>query len=99
MKKLKILKAPHAILKQKARKVEEQEFGFELEELMNAMLDTMYESNGVGLAAPQIGDSRRILVSEPPSGDEPVSLCRVFSLPFLDIEGLPSSGRIQAESL
>lgn len=67
---LKVLKAPHPILKKKARPVEEAEFGFELEEFVNSMLDTMYAENGIGLAAPQVGDSRRILVAEPRFKDE-----------------------------
>ena len=67
---LKVLKAPNPILKKKARPVEEAEFGFELEEFVNSMLDTMYAENGIGLAAPQVGDLRRILVAEPRFGDE-----------------------------
>lgn len=67
---LKVLHAPHPILKQKARPVEEAEFGFELEEFVNSMLDTMYAENGIGLAAPQVGDLRRILVAEPRFKDE-----------------------------
>ncbi len=67
---LKVLKAPNPILKKKARPVEEAEFGWELEEFVNSMLDTMYAENGIGLAAPQVGDSRRILVAEPRFGDE-----------------------------
>lgn len=31
-------------------------------ELINDMIDTMYESNGVGLAAPQVGILKRIVV-------------------------------------
>ena len=67
---LKVLKAPNPILKKKARPVEEAEFGFELEEFVNSMLDTMHAENGIGLAAPQVGDSRRILVAEPRFKDE-----------------------------
>ena len=67
---LKVLHAPHPILKKKARLVEEEEFGFELEEFVNSMLDTMYAEGGIGLAAPQVGDSRRILVAEPRYKDE-----------------------------
>ncbi len=70
MKKLKVLHAPHPILKKRARLVEEEEFGFELEEFVNSMLDTMYAEGGIGLAAPQVGDSRRILVAEPRYKDE-----------------------------
>ena len=32
-------------------------------ELIEDMLDTMYEANGVGLAAPQIGVLKRISIS------------------------------------
>jgi len=67
---LKITRAPHPTLKKKARPVEEDEFGWELEEFVNSMLDTMYAENGIGLAAPQVGDSRRILVAEPRYKDE-----------------------------
>lgn len=34
----------------------------ELEALINNMFDTMYEANGVGLAAPQIGKSIRLFI-------------------------------------
>ena len=57
---LNILEAPHPILSQVAREVQEEEFGPELVELLNNMAITMYAAPGVGLAAPQIGDSRRI---------------------------------------
>ena len=80
MKKLKVLKAPHPILKKKARPVEEAEFGFGLEEFVNSMLDTMYDENGIGLAAPQVGDSRRILVAEPRFGDEDASDVPLFMM-------------------
>ena len=33
-----------------------------LQELIDDMLETMYEANGVGLAAPQVGVLRRIVV-------------------------------------
>ena len=33
-----------------------------LQELIDDMLDTMYEAQGVGLAAPQVGVLRRIVV-------------------------------------
>jgi len=77
---LKVLKAPHPILKKKAVAVEESEFGFKLEEFMNSMLDTMYDENGIGLAAPQVGDSRRILVAEPRFGDEDASDVPLFMM-------------------
>lgn len=45
------------------------EFSTSLERLVDDMLETMYEAPGVGLAAPQIGISRRIFVAD--IGDGP----------------------------
>lgn len=42
-------------------------------ELIEDMLDTMYESNGVGLAAPQVGILKRIVVIDV-TGDQPYVL-------------------------
>ena len=43
--------------------------------LVEDMLDTMYEANGVGLAAPQIGVLKRIVVIDvSEEGDEPLVL-------------------------
>ena len=39
-------------------------------ELIEDMLDTMYEANGVGLAAPQVGVLKRVVVIDV-TGDEP----------------------------
>lgn len=44
-----------------------------LAELIEDMLDTMYEANGVGLAAPQVGILKRIVVIDV-TGDEPYIL-------------------------
>ncbi len=48
------------ILKKTCREV--KEMTPRMKELVNDMLDTMYEANGVGLAAPQVGILRRIVV-------------------------------------
>lgn len=46
-----------------------------IEELVYDMLDTMYEANGVGLAAPQIGVLKRIAVIDvSPEGNQPIIL-------------------------
>ena len=62
---LPILEAPHPILEKKAREVKEEEFNEDLASLLENMAITMYAAPGVGLAAPQIGDPRRILVADP----------------------------------
>ncbi len=44
-------------------------------ELIEDMLDTMYDANGVGLAAPQVGVLKRIVVIDvSENGDEPMIL-------------------------
>ena len=50
---------PHPVLKKKAVKVEKVDDA--LRKLMDDMLETMYSAVGVGLAAPQIGQSVRVL--------------------------------------
>ena len=60
MKKLKIVKEPAKILHQISKEVVKVD-----EKLLNLIQDmahTMYESNGVGLAAPQIDKSIRVFV-------------------------------------
>jgi len=56
------------ILRKKAEPVEE--ITPELLELSNNMLETMYKANGVGLAAPQVGKSIRLVVIDLAKEDE-----------------------------
>ena len=44
-----------------------------LQELIDDMLETMYEANGVGLAAPQVGILKRIVVIDV-TGEDPIVL-------------------------
>jgi peptide deformylase len=57
-----IVSLPHPVLRQKARKV--SELTTELNNLIDDMIETMREAPGVGLAAPQVGVSRRVIVVE-----------------------------------
>ncbi|RPI84907.1 MAG: peptide deformylase [Chloroflexi bacterium] len=61
-----IVSLPQPVLRKKARKV--TEFGSELQELIDDMVETMREAPGVGLAAPQVNVSQRVIVVE--YGDE-----------------------------
>ncbi len=70
MPALPILEAPHALLAKKARPVRDDEFGDALSQLLQDMTDTMYLAPGVGLAAPQVGDSRQIIVIDPGNNDD-----------------------------
>jgi peptide deformylase len=57
---LPIMKYPEPVLSQVAREV--TEFNQELELMVKNMLYTMYHAPGIGLAAPQIGQSLRVFV-------------------------------------
>lgn len=67
---LEIIEAPHPILAKKARAVRDDEFGPALKIHTSDMAETMYAAPGVGLAAPQVADSRRIIVIDPGEKDE-----------------------------
>ena len=71
MSLLDIVTMPNAILRQKVRPV--TQFDDELQTLIDNMVETMRSANGIGLAAPQIGENRRLSIIE--------------SLPKLDEEG------------
>ncbi len=55
-----IVKYPDPVLQQVAEPV--VEFNKELEQLVEDMFESMYEAQGIGLAAPQIGVKQRITV-------------------------------------
>lgn len=77
---LDIVNLPAPILRQKTRPV--TKFDDELQELIDNMIETMRESNGVGLAAPQI--------------DLPIQLTVIETLPDYDEEDneIPGSRQI-----
>ena len=60
MSKRKILIEPDSILRKKSESLET--VNTELRNLMDDMLETMYEAPGIGLAAVQIGILKRIIV-------------------------------------
>ena len=60
MSLLRIIHYPDPVLKQKAAQV--TSFDADLHRLAGDMLETMYAAPGVGLAAPQVGVSRRLIV-------------------------------------
>ena len=51
------------VLKKKAREIDP--VADEVQELIDNMWETMYNANGVGLAAPQVGKSWRIFIIDP----------------------------------
>lgn len=57
---LQVLQVPHPMLKRVAAPV--AQVTDEIRRLMDEMLATMYAAPGIGLAAPQVGVSRRVIV-------------------------------------
>jgi peptide deformylase len=57
-----IITEPNKLLRQVSQPVEK--VGKEEQQLMDDMLDTMYDANGIGLAAIQIGIPKRIIVMD-----------------------------------
>ena len=67
MAKLKIVKVGDDILRKKCRPVDE--ITPKIITLLDDMAETMHEANGVGLAAPQVGILRRIVIIEVEEGN------------------------------
>ena len=60
------------ILRKKAREVDD--VNDRIKEILNDMVDTLHKYNGVGLAGPQIGILKRIIVIDLYDGKEPLKL-------------------------
>lgn len=58
---MEVLRHPSPILKSRATEVDTSADS-SLRELVRSMAETMYEENGVGLAAPQVGVHKRVIV-------------------------------------
>ena len=57
-----IIIVPHPTLRKKAEKV--TDFGPELQQLIEDMIDKLHEESGAGLAAPQVNVSKQVIVVE-----------------------------------
>ncbi len=76
------------VLKKKAQDIEKDTS--DLKQLVEDMFETMYQANGVGLAAPQIGKSVRLFIidSTPTEEDESKGIKQAFVNPeIIDSEG------------
>ena len=80
-----VLKYGDDVLAAKAAPV--TEFNKELEKLIDDMFESMYAANGVGLAAPQIGISRRIAVIDCSCGKDPKSKIAIINPEIVSTEG------------
>jgi peptide deformylase len=68
MAKLDVLKFPNSLLKKRSSDL--KDVGHTIRDLAEDMFETMYAENGIGLAAPQIGELIRLIVIDVPKEDE-----------------------------
>ena len=82
---LKILKYPDPILSRPGEPV--AEFDAELRKLVDDMFETTYASQGIGLAAPQVGVSKRLTVIDLSMGKEPKDKLVIINPEIISSEG------------
>jgi peptide deformylase len=66
---LKVVKFGDPVLQKEGAQI--TEFDGKLAEFVESMFDTMYVAKGVGLAAPQVGESKKIFVMDCSVGNDP----------------------------
>lgn len=85
MAQLKVRYYPDPVLKQKAKKI--TVIDSSVRKLAQDMLDTMYENDGVGLAAPQVGVSKRLMVIDISGEDEPPKPIVFINPEIIEVDG------------
>ena len=78
------------VLRKIARPVEQNEEG--LEDFIDNLWDTMYQSDGIGLASPQVGKSVRIFVIDGTPLEEDDPSLKDFKVTFINPEILDRQG-------
>ncbi len=82
---LEILKYPNPLLKKKCEKVDH--IDSDTQRLINDMIDTMYDANGIGLAASQVGVLSRIIVVDVSPIDQEKDLLTIINPEIVSEEG------------
>lgn len=86
----KILIFPDPVLRKIAEPVDRIDES--LKRLIGDMIETMHAAPGVGLAAPQVGVSQRVIVADPSAGENPD-----LALELMNPEIISSMGSVQHE--
>ena len=92
---LDVLKFPHPLLAKKAATV--TRFDADLAGLAADMLETMYEEGGVGLAAIQVGQLKRLIVVDVRAGEGEEDEARRTPRTYVNPELLSAEGEIVSE--
>ena len=93
-----ILRMGHPVLRHPARPLEPDEIGSSsLAQLIEDMVDTLHDYGGIGLAAPQIGESVRLAIIDIPGGptrygDLESMPLTVFINPVIDVINPATAG-------
>jgi peptide deformylase len=87
MSLLSIAHFPEPVLLTVGKPVAEEEFGPDLDRVVSDMFETMYEAGGVGLAAPQVFDSRRLFVMDVPDEEGKSNRLTFVNPEIITVEG------------
>ena len=94
-----IVKSPNDILTKKTKKI--VKFDRNLAKLLDDMYETMLENDGIGIAAPQVGESVRVAIVDLGEGEEPIELVNPEVLQtegsVIEIEGCLSFPELYGE--
>jgi peptide deformylase len=94
----KILRMGHPTLRKKTRRLDARELASpEIERLLADMIDTLKDSGGIGLAAPQIDEPIRLAIIDMPGGpgrygDTPSLPLTVFANPTIEVVDPATAG-------
>lgn len=84
---LEIRTFPDEVLRKKNEPV--QEIDETVLKLLSDMAETMRSANGVGLAAPQVGVNRRVIIVDPSAGEDPAKVIKLINPEILELSGDP----------
>ncbi|OQX51263.1 MAG: peptide deformylase [Candidatus Aminicenantes bacterium 4484_214] len=84
-KRLEIVTVPHQVLHQQAREI--RDINHQIVELAKNMVETMYAAPGIGLAAPQVNQSLRLITVDLSVGEKPDQLIILINPQIKEMEG------------
>jgi peptide deformylase len=93
-----IIRMGHPLLRQQARPLAPGELDSDwIRDLLTDMVDTLHHAGGIGLAAPQVGESIRLAIIEIPGGPSrygviPPMPLTVFVNPVIDVLDAATAG-------
>ncbi len=84
---LRIAHFPEPVLLEVGKPISDEDFGTDLDTLVEDMFQTMEHAGGVGLAAPQIFESKRLFVMDVPVEDGPRVRHVLINPEIIHVEG------------